>query len=308
MKQAAELGATLYVPVQRPNLLAVVRGSKGDLRSVVICLEDSLRPDDIEPAKTIFCQLLRDLAGEPPRLLVYARPRDPAMLGWMLAQPGAAALAGFVLPKITAANLPLWLVHLDGGTHGIMPTIESPEAFDRKPLKAIRRTLQPLAERVHAVRIGGNDILNILGVRRSRLRTAYDGPLGQAIATMASEFIPHGMAVSAPVFEHYRSLDLLREEVARDLEHGLLTKTAIHPDQVPIIHAAMRPSHEEVEEARAILETDALAVFGRGGSMCEPTTHSRWAETVLQRARIYGLQPAPEHGPGLGPGLDRDAA
>jgi citrate lyase beta subunit len=299
MMHAAELGATLYVPVQRPNLLSVVRAPKGELRSIVICLEDSLRPDDIEPGKTIFCRLLRDLAGTPPRLLVYARPRDPEMLGWMLAQPGAEALSGFVLPKITAANLSLWLVHLDGGTQGIMPTIESTEAFDRKPLKAIRRTLQPLFERVHAVRIGGNDILNQLGVRRSRQRTAYDGPLGQAIATMASEFIPHGMAVSAPVFEHYRSLDLLREEVTRDLEHGLLTKTAIHPDQVPIIHAAMRPALEELDEARAILDRDARAVFGRGGSMCEPTTHSRWAETVLQRARIYGTQGDPERGPGL---------
>ena len=41
-------------------------------------------------------------------------------------------------------------------------------------LTQLVRTLQPLGDRVHAVRIGGNDILNLLGVRRSRLRTAYD--------------------------------------------------------------------------------------------------------------------------------------
>lgn len=293
MNHAAQLGATLYIPVQRPNLLSVARGGTPGLRSLVVCLEDSLNAADIEPAKRVFCDLLREFAKEPPELFIYARPRDPEMLGWMLAQDHSERLTGFVLPKITAANLPLWLVHLDGGMHGIMPTIESTEAFDRKPLEHIRRTLQPLSERVHTMRVGGNDILNQLGVRRSRLRTAYDGPLGLAIATMASVFIPHGIAVSAPVFEHYSSLDLLREEVTRDLEHGLLTKTAIHPDQVQIIHDAMRPSPREIEEAQAILDQSASAVFAREGSMIEPTTHSRWAQNVLLRARVHGAEPAP---------------
>ena len=71
------------------------------------------------------------------------------------------------------------------------------EAFDRTALSAMARRLQPLGDQVHAVRIGGNDILNLLGVRRSRTRTAYDGPLGLAIATMASVFLPEGMALSA---------------------------------------------------------------------------------------------------------------
>ena len=97
------------------------------------------------------------------------------MLTWMQAQPGIERLAGFVLPKITTANLADWLARLENPQHGIMPTIESAEAFDRAALTAMARTLQPLGSRVHAVRIGGNDILNLLGVRRSRTRTAAGG-------------------------------------------------------------------------------------------------------------------------------------
>jgi citrate lyase beta subunit len=209
------------------------------------------------------------------------------MLEWMLAQPGIERLAGFVLPKITTANLAGWLARLGSAQHGIMPTIESTEAFDRAAMVQMARALAPLGSQVHAVRIGGNDILNQLGVRRSRERTAYDTPLGLAIATMASVFLPEGLALSAPVFEHYALTDVLREEVARDLEHGLLTKTAIHPSQVPIIHDVLRPDPSEVEEARAILAAEARAVFGHGGSMLEPTTHARWAQGVLDRARVH---------------------
>lgn len=289
MTKAVELGATLYVPVQQPQLAKLLAGANPDLRSVVICLEDSLHEAEVGAAQDVFCTTLRQLQEAPPALIAYARPRGPEMLSWMLAQPGIECLAGFVLPKITTANLGGWLARLDSTHHGIMPTIESAEAFDRAALTQMARALGPLGGRVHAVRIGGNDILNVLGVRRSRARTAYDGPLGLAIATMASVFLPEGMALSAPVFEHYAQTDLLREEVARDLEHGLLTKTAIHPAQVAVIHDALRPVPFEVEEARAILAREARAVFGLGGSMCEPTTHARWAANVLDRVRVHGI-------------------
>src|SRR3546814_4955668 len=52
--------------------------------------------------------------------------------------------------------------------HRIMPTIEGEEAFDRSALARLCDQLQPYSERVSAVRIGGNDILALLGIRRSR--------------------------------------------------------------------------------------------------------------------------------------------
>lgn len=293
MTKAVELGATLYIPVQHPRLAEVLAGANPDLRSVVVCLEDSLHETEVGAAQEVFCATLRMLEAAPPKLIAYARPRGPEMLGWMLAQPGIERLAGFVLPKITTANLADWLARLESPAHGIMPTIESAEAFDRAAMMQMARALAPLGARVHAVRIGGNDILNQLGVRRSRERTAYDTPLGLAIATMASVFLPEGLALSAPVFEHYALTDTLREEVARDIEHGLLTKTAIHPSQVPIIHDVLRPAPAEVEEARAILAAEARAVFGHGGSMLEPTTHARWAQGVLDRARVHAPRAAP---------------
>ncbi|MDU2023758.1 MAG: HpcH/HpaI aldolase/citrate lyase family protein, partial [Leclercia adecarboxylata] len=33
------------------------------------------------------------------------------------------------------------------------------------------------------------------------------------------------------------------------------------------------------------------AVFKSQGAMCEPATHRRWAASILERARIYGMIP-----------------
>ena len=98
-----------------------------------------------------------------------------------------------------------------------------------------------------------------------------------------------GFAVAAPVFEHYSALHLLREEVERDIEHGLLTKAAVHPMQVDAIQAVYRPSASDISEARAILDKDAGAVFAADGSMCEPATHRLWADRIVRRAQVYGV-------------------
>lgn len=285
------LGATLYIPVTRPNLAKTLNDPEIGLRSAVICLEDSVAERDLNEARAMFIRFLLD-HQRPERCRVYVRPRDLSMLGWMLTLHNIERIDGFVLPKVTTENLGQWLSLLINTEHSFMPTIEGAEAFDLHALKALRNQLTPFASRVDAVRIGGNDILNLLGTRRSRTRTAYDGPLGSVIRDFAGVFIPHGYNVSAPVFEHYSRQDLLQEEVERDLEHGLTTKTAIHPDQVRKIHALYQPQAWEMDEARAILDEQALAVFGSKGSMCEPATHKAWAASIIERAQAFGKQDA----------------
>lgn len=293
---AVELGATLYVPAINPAIATVVHGSIPELRSVVLCLEDSIRDDQVDEALTRIGALLQSLVTNPPSVSVYVRPRDLAMFCQLMDLPGIDRVDGFVLPKVTTQSLPGWLSALMHDNHRIMPTIEGEEAFDRQALARLCDQLRPYAERVSAVRIGGNDILNLLGIRRSRERTAYDGPLGSIIRDIAGTFIPNGFAVAAPVFEHFGEPDVLRREVEQDIEHGLLTKTAIHPSQIAVIHSVYRPDLIEMNEARAILDREAPAVFGSNGSMCEPATHTRWAGMIVQRAQIYGVS-GPDHRP-----------
>ncbi|KEZ21190.1 hypothetical protein CP98_00640 [Sphingobium yanoikuyae] len=286
---AIELGATLYTPALNPAALDNAYGAIPDQRSMAICLEDAIRDDEVPQAEQALGAILNAFHAVPPAIHVFVRPRDIEMLVRILKMPGADAIAGFVLPKTTTANLAHWLSVLVHEQHCFMPTIEGEEAFDVAALGRLRDLLLPYVDRVPAIRIGGNDILGLLALRRSRSRTAYDGPLGTAIKNIAACFLPHGFGVAAPVFEHFGDTALLAQEVELDLEHGLLTKTAVHPCQIAPIQQAYRPALADMCDARAILDSQAPAVFGSEGSMCEPATHSRWAGTIIQRAQTYGV-------------------
>src|SRR3546814_2139119 len=131
--------------------------------------------------------------------MIYVRPRNLRMLTQLLQLPNIDRVTGFVLPKVTTQTLPVWLNALMQSEHRIMPTIEGEEAFDRSALARLCDQLQPYSERVSAVRIGGNDILALLGIRRSRYRTAYDGPLGNRSEEHTSE-LQSLMRISYAVF------------------------------------------------------------------------------------------------------------
>lgn len=80
----------------------------------------------------------------------------------------------------------------------------------------------------------------------------------------------------------------MTRELALDIAHGLVGKTAIHPNQVAVIEQALRVSADEHADALRILNS-TQAVFKSQGAMCEPATHRRWASAILARARVYGI-------------------
>ena len=293
--EAIALGATLYLPGTRERLPEIALGRRyPKLRSAVICLEDSIRPDETPAAMRNVARLLEGLAeGEERRPMLFVRPRDPAMLRALLRLDGIGRIDGFVIPKATAESLPDYLACPILDRHRLMPTLETREVLDPVEIRRLRDQLLVIQERVLAVRIGGNDLLQTLGARRSTVRTIYEGPLAATVAALVATFAPYGFALSAPVFEHFASEALLREEAERDVEHGLLTKTVIHPAQIPIVEAAYRVGRDELAEARAILAPGSPAVFAISGSMCEPATHRRWARTIVRRAEIFGLRREP---------------
>lgn len=292
--EAIALGATLYLPGTREHLHEIALGRRyKQLRSAVICLEDSIRPDEAPSAMRNVARLLESLKQAGPRPMLFVRPRDPAMLRALLRLDGIEQVDGFVIPKATAGSLPDYLACLVHDHHRLMPTLETREIFDPVEIRRLRDQLLVIQERVLAIRIGGNDLLQTLGARRSTVRTVYEGPLAATVAGLVATFAPYGFFLSAPVFEHFASEALLRDEVERDVEHGLLTKTVIHPGQIAVVEAAYAVRREELAEARAILAPDSPAVFAISGSMCEPATHRRWAETIVCRAEIFGLKREP---------------
>lgn len=290
MTEAFKLGASLYVPAIRRDLVDIANGVKYPrLRSVIFCTEDALAQRDLPLA---LCHLGRCLPRfSDTAILRFIRARNPEVLGYLLRLDGIERVDGFVVPKLTQYNMDSYFSPLLDTGFKVMATLETREALDHAEMSALRHKLlaPEHRDRVLALRIGGNDLLRLLGVRRPRDRTLYATPIGSAIANLVLWFKPYGFNLTAPVFEYLDRDGLLRDEIQQDLAYGLFGKTAIHPEQIPIIESFYGVKPDELDMAAALLNPESRPVFRSHNAMCEVATHLQWARDMLTRAEIYGV-------------------
>jgi citrate lyase beta subunit len=213
------------------------------------------------------------------------------MLSELLLRPNISALTGFALAKATVGEIEHAVTLLrEAPGMQIMPILETEHMFDARHVRHMVRCLTRPEVRPYVLmaRIGGNDLLRCLGLRRDLTQTIYESPVGQVIAQLVATFLPQGIALSSPVFEGLNDSEVLRSEVRRDLVHGLFSKTAAHPVQIATIESLYRPTTAEVEMADAILAPNAPAVFRLHDRMCETAVHAAWAEQIRQRNERFG--------------------
>lgn len=289
---AYSLGATLYMPVLHPRVSDILQGRVAPpAQSVVLCLEDALAEEDVSEGLSRLDRVLPDLPDRLP-VRAFLRPRNHAMARDLCERAAGTAIDGIVAPKILPETLPEWLAMVRETNLTVMPTLESATFFDPGKIVAIRDILDDHrsdADRIAAIRIGGNDLLSSMGLRRARGMTSWEGPMAWILSMASSILTSAGHPVAAPVLDIIDDLDTLRREAERDVAAGFVSKTIIHPGQAPIVEEAFRVAPDELESARAILDESAKAVFQVGGVMCEPATHAAWAERTVSRARFFGM-------------------
>lgn len=286
MPSAYQLGASLYVPAIHTRLRGALDGSAyRQVRSLIACTEDAVAECDVDTALSAIAAVLPALPARGNGPLRFVRVRNLAVLRELLAMPGVERLHGVVIPKADADSLPAYLAALRGSGLLFMPTIETTAAFDDAAMRELRTLL--LRESVRAgclaIRIGGNDLLRLIGLRRPPDCTIYDTPIGTLIAQLVLTFKPHGFHLTAPVFDRLDARALLIEETRRDLRMGLTGKSAIHPRQVDVIESVLAVPDDDLAAAQALLADSAPAVFQHGGAMLEAAVHRDWAAHVLQR-------------------------
>lgn len=292
------LGATLYMPATREDILDVVfRKKLPELRSLVVCLEDAVAEIDVDTALDNLRGLLasiEQLGGRPDDSpLLFVRPRDSAMAAVLNDWPQMVHVDGFVVPKLSLSNLAQWEAAVTNPDIFLMPTLETREVYNPGAMVELGEALKAnLDHRIIALRIGGNDLLGCLGLRRNPATTLYNTPMGYVIPMLAGVMGAQGFALTAPVFEQLATPQLLREELDLDIAHGLVGKTAIHPSQIALIQDSFRVSLEDLNCAKLMLNEVAPAVFKHNDAMCEPATHLKWAINILERAKWHGVKPA----------------
>ncbi len=290
---ARSMGASLYVPANHKDLMAVAEGERiGHARSLIFCTEDSVADRDLSWAlfnlSVVLANMRDDSSAER-----WVRVRNPEVMARVLAMPGVDKLTGFVLPKSTRHNFDAYFRQVRDTAHLLMPTLETAEVFNDDEMREFRKVLEApgVRSRILALRIGGNDLLALLGLRRPRGMTIYRTPLGPVIARLVTTFRPYGFVLTAPVFEHLDLPELLDQEVLEDIAYGMVGKTAIHPTQIAPIEQHYRVKPHDLEAARAILDVNAPAVFKMHDSMCEVTTHRAWAQRMVDQSDVFGAHP-----------------
>ena len=152
-------------------------------------------------------------------ILRFIRVRNPYVMQRLLSVKGIKNVNGFFILKEPRRNLPKYLNLLgDCADYAIMPTLES-EVFDAIEMKKLRQFLpsEKIRPRIVSLRIGGNDLLNILSLRRSCTRTIYDSPLRQVISLLVGTFKPYKFNLTAPIFDGLSHSDVLQK-----IENGLV--------------------------------------------------------------------------------------
>jgi citrate lyase beta subunit len=288
------LHPTLYVPsiMAANKLIKLVNhddGSNGIWR-IVLCTEDSIREEDIPEALSTIGTVLAAKRRDSG-VAVYVRVRNHEVMAQVLALPKADKLEGFVIPKADPASFPLYAEQVLGQRYRLMPILESHLMFMDSFRATLREVLKQYRDQIECLRIGANDLMGHLGIRRDdELFTIYDTPVGNLIHQIINEFRGvDGFTITAPVFECFdeRYDHLLLREVRQHMMNGLYGQTVIHPRHIRIIRDTYRVSKGDLESAQGIVRTDT-AVLGLNGKMDERATHLNWAELMIERHNNFG--------------------
>lgn len=299
---AIALGATLYVPATRPDLVGTIeRRARDGVRSMVLDLEDAIGDHEVESAIADTVRALDDLAATPAaHALLFVRVRTPEAIR-VIAESldeGVVALSGFVLPKFSADTGARFLDEVAAASDRLgkrlyaMPVLESPGLVFRESrgqeLRGIVDVLGTYRDQVLAVRIGATDMCGTFGIRRDRDLTIYDvRVIADAIADIVNyfgRFDGTGFVISGPVWEYFADHErmfrpmlratpfaehdavLFRQHlVSRDLD-GLLREIALDRANGLCGKTVIHPSHVDAVHALSAVTheeyQDALDIAG----------------------------------------------
>ena len=144
---------------------------------------------------------------------------------------------------------------------------------------AALEAISPATPRLAGLMFGAADMSADLGSATAWQPLAY--ARGRLIAVCALADI---LAIDSPFFELHDE-DGLKQEVAAAVALGFSAKAAIHPAQIGPINAALAPSAEAVEKARAVIAVNAKGVGTVEGEMIDEAV-ARKARRTLAAAGI----------------------
>lgn len=252
----------LYVPGDRYDRLDKALTRAGD--AVIVDLEDAVAPANKDLALTTLIEWLQSLPTQRPEIWVRVNP-GPRM-SVELDALGHQPLTGVLLAK---AELTSVRTAAELAPYSLAPLVETATGLlDLREIAAVPG--------VSHVGVGEADLAAELGVQPSAdERELWPLRMQVVVASAAAQIAPP----TGPVHTAFKDLDGLRESTLALKRAGFGSRSAIHPDQVPVIEEAMTPTAAEIAAARELVAAwdasgEGVAVDSRGKMIDEAVVRS----------------------------------
>ncbi|MDO8691847.1 MAG: CoA ester lyase [Dehalococcoidia bacterium] len=257
------LRTLLFIPGNKAKMLEKAWGLGAD--AVILDLEDAVPLADKGVARHLVAGTLSKMAAEAsPAIFVRVNSLSSGLLEADLREVVQPGLGGICFPKAeSAADIRKLVSLLDGVEQAgglpqdsltLIPLIESA----RGVIAAYE--IASASSRVVAIALGAEDLTLDLGVER----TAAGVELLHARSVLVMAAVAAGIAPIDAVYPDLSDEDGLLREAHLGRQLGFQGKLLVHPKQIGPVNGAFRPSQDEVERARRIVQ--AFQEAERSGS------------------------------------------
>ena len=283
----------LYIPGNSPGMLqnCSIYGSDG----VLLDLEDAISISEKDSARKLVKHALLSLDFGDVERVVRVNGRDTPFFEADLAEIIPAGPDAIRLPKVDSADDVIEADRiitrieaergLEPGSVGIQAMLETARAIVNV------NSIAAASPRLVGLTLGGQDLAADLGIKATKtgLELLY---AKSAVVIAAKAF---GLEAFDTVYTDVADLEGLAEAAAISVSLGFSGKAAIHPSQIPVIHAAFAPTEKEVAKAARVVAAakDAtargLGVIAVDGRMVDAPVVAQ-ATRTLELAVLAGME------------------
>ena len=291
MIDISNIGASLYVPLTKFNPDKLFE-KHPFIRSVILDCEDSVKEEEIHQLEQIIYTFLMNSDGTIKQYnrFIFLRVRNSDHFELIKKKNLSKFFNGILLPKFSYKTGFKYIENIEANDM-LMPVIET-DIFFNNELEKTMKFVEKIAQNVVCLRIGANDILNFFGQRRQESCTIYSNPIFNKYFTdIYIEAKRLNLSLSGPVYDYYSesNFDTLDNEVNQELSFGIITKSAIHPNQVKRIQENYKISEIDLISSNQIINSDS-PVSSFNNAMLEKSVHTKWAQNIKLRHVNYGLK------------------
>jgi len=274
----------LFIPANTPAMLQ--NADIFDADGIIFDLEDAIQMSEKDAARDLLTEYLKLNTLKDVELIVRINDLDSPFFEKDIESCLVWPIHTIMLPKASYSaieKLDILLHKFEKKQkRAMMPVI--PIIEQAKSLFEVDRIASH--PRVTALLLGGEDLATDLGVERTR--EGEEILLARQLVVYAAKAYQKE-AIDTP-FTDVSS----KEGLSYDAEHakqlGMTAKACIHPIQIDVINETFMPSQKEIDEAKRIVELEALAIkngkgaFSMDGKMIDKPIILR-AKKLLERVK-----------------------